>query len=308
MDYRDLLIHAPIALRDQLQTDYDHEEHGSIADLLAENRAETSTPTLQLVRACAIFSDAFEIMIDQIIPASREALQLIDQAERQGLSKSVASPYRREIEAVLEEEIQRENEEIADAMAALESGSATADQLASLAYKASDRDQHKLAAEYFLKAAELETEAASHRNPLAKPDSTMNHLVRAGTHFAEAGEFSRAYPFLRQAIEFDWKAGRLWGDRHVVEWAFVAILRQCATLQNWNDFRATWEEAVARSAQLEMSFPSIYPFQEELLTVCIDNRILDLLPNVINAIERRDSRINRDLNSKLELARTLIGR
>ncbi|MEM7349536.1 MAG: hypothetical protein AAF657_01935 [Acidobacteriota bacterium] len=259
-----------------------------------------------LIHACAMFSDAFEIMVDRVIPSSRAALELIDRANRRGLSEGISSPYRCEIAAVLAEELEREDAEITAAISAMNQGKAKAAQAATLAHKASSAEKARLAAEYFLVAAQLETRESASRGKWARPDNSMNYVARAGIHLAQAGEFERAEPYLQQAIEFDWKAGRLWGDRHMVEWAFVCLLRHHASREAWKAFLSTWGEACARARQLDMNFPSIHPFQDELLTICVGNRLLEPLQQIIEGIESRPGRIKSGLKLKVARAKDLL--
>jgi|GEM_PF-891595 len=304
MDYRSLYEGLEDDLRGSLDECYLRGDHDGLATLL-EERGDLS-PLLLLIRACAIYMDAMEIMVDQAVPASKQALELIGQAERAGLPADLTAPCRHEIEHVLEVTIAEEDEEITKAMRALQKRGATSEQAATVAHQAADRDKPHVAAALFLEAASLATKEAAGRNKWAAPDQTMNYVVRAGSNFAAAGDLSRATPLLRQAIDFDWKAGRLWGDRHTVQWAYMCFLRDHAQRKEWEAFLSCWREAGARCEELEMEFPFIHPFQEELLDLCLEEKLMEPLPALVRGINERTKRVPAALKAKVKIANDLL--
>ena len=92
---------------------------------------------------------------------------------------------------------------------------ASASTLVRKAHEAWDLLEHETAAKLFHEAAKVETEEAAGRSKYALADQTMAYEVRAGICYFKAGMRDHALPFLEKAISFDWKAARLWSDRHL---------------------------------------------------------------------------------------------
>src|SRR6478672_1882136 len=93
----------------------------------------------------------------------------------------------------------------------------------SQAHAAWDLFELERAAELFEAAADAEIVAASKRGPFALPDQSFLHRVRAAVCRWDLGDFARGRAVLLEALSFDWKAARLWGDRRDTEMAFTRL-------------------------------------------------------------------------------------
>jgi len=140
----------------------------------------------------------------------------------------------------------------------------------------------------------------------ARPDASMSQLVRAGRCVYLWGDFKRAVPLLEQAIAFDWRKGRLWSDRHTVEWSFMALLEERALAGDWPEFDAIWGRALERCQELGMSFPFMHPHQDRLLDLCMEAHQVQYLPTLVQRVEPRDSHLPEQTAVRLEKAKSLI--
>lgn len=305
IDYRAEVRRLPEPLRAELLALLDADDHRSVAQAVEED-LEAGAPRTQeklVVLACAIFLDAYEIFVDRIIAASRRALSLLREAESLGLDPARGRVLSSEIEAVLRETEARESAELALAERSQEAGELSAKTVAARAHRTWESGDAAGAASLFLEAARLEEQAAAARSRWAAPDQSMNYLVRAGRCFFESGDYASAIPLLERAIAFDWRAARLWADRHTTEWAFVCLLEDCARRADFSGFQALWERALQRGEELEFPFPTIHPLQERLLEICLVHRLLHYLPRIVAMIEARESRLPKALRSRIAAAR-----
>jgi hypothetical protein len=141
-------------------------------------------------------------------------------------------------------------------------------ELLSQAHAAWDLFELERAAELFETAAEAESVAAGNRSAFALPDQSFLYRVRAAICRWDAGEFERARGVLLEALSFDWKAARLWGDRRDTEWAFTRLLLERAATGDRDSFVALWKVATARGDELSVPFPTVIPHQKRLLRAC----------------------------------------
>jgi hypothetical protein len=121
------------------------------------------------------------------------------------------------------------------------------------------------AAELFGIAEEMERKAANARGPFAKPDQSFLHRVRVGICLWDAGRFDAARPILEDVTTFDFKAARLWSDRHDTEKAFARLLMELAANGDTSKFLTMWNRATNRGEQIDWPFPSIIPYQKQLI-------------------------------------------
>lgn len=308
IDYSPEVQNLPWLLRRKVVPYYKIEDHGSVAQLLADHfdAGKKRTVPALLVLACAEFMEAMEVMVDRVIPKSRFALSLLDEAEKVGGSSDRIDTLRSSIKPILADECARQAEEAEETEEAIESGDLTPERLSTAAHKCWDSGKQKEAAELFLQAARLEAEIAASRHKSAAPDRSINHIVRAGKCLFEAADFEAAMPLLEQAVVFDWRAGRLWGDRHTVQWAFGAMLEEKATAGDWISFDAVWKRAISRCNELEMEFPSIHPIQECLLETCLNEQKTEYLSTLVQRIEGRNSAIPSSIRDLVKQAKKAI--
>lgn len=113
-----------------------------------------------------------------------------------------------------------------------------------------------------LAAAVLFEAAAQRAHQAGDRTRWIECRVRAGTHYAEAGESARAMPILRECISAHLEHPHH-RDAHMVEWCFTCLLRDARDAET---FRALFAEAIRTcDAVGRVGFPKIHPHQEELL-------------------------------------------
>lgn len=144
------------------------------------------------------------------------------------------------------------------------------DDLATQAYAAWDLLEYERAAELFEAAAVAEADAASKRGPFASPDHSFVYRLRAAVCFWDLGRFEAARKTLLEALVFDWKTARLWGDRRDTEMAFVRLLMEKAANNDRSGFIALWKLATDKGEQSAVPFPFVILHQKQLLRACVN--------------------------------------
>jgi hypothetical protein len=160
----------------------------------------------------------------------------------------------------------------------------SADQLQALenrAYASWELGELLEAAELFFAAERLESELASTRGPFAKANRSILHKARGAYCLWDAGEFERARPILYEVALFDWKQGRLWGDRHDAEKAYSRLVLEAAASGNEDSFSALWVAASARGRELDYPFPTIVPVQKKLLAAALALKRKDVCRDIL---------------------------
>jgi hypothetical protein len=132
----------------------------------------------------------------------------------------------------------------------------SSDELASEAHIQWDLLEYAAAADLFLQAAEIESADAKRRSKWAAPDRWF--LLRMQAAFCQwsNGDFDVARPTLLEALDFDWRAARLWGDRHFGEKAFASLLLEIAATNDAARFTQLWDWATKRGEELQYPFPT----------------------------------------------------
>src|ERR1051326_1881565 len=86
--------------------------------------------------------------------------------------------------------------------------------VASQANAAWDLFEFVRATELFDLGASMESESAAKRPPFALPDQRFGYRLRAAFCRWDSGSFENARKTLLDALTFDWKQSRLWGEWH----------------------------------------------------------------------------------------------
>jgi hypothetical protein len=253
---------------------------------------QPADPRLLLILAHVRFRDAVEVMVDELLPASMEALALIDRAVAAGVDPATVQAFRTEVEQVLSEQTAAELRTFAAIPEDRNYAAMELETLVDAAYRNWDADPATAAAMF---------EAAAAKR--AGSPAAFNERLRAGLCRAAAGEAAKARPVLLEATTFDWKAAGLWMDRSMSEAAFVALLEQDASDEA--AFARRWDEAVARGAQLERPFPSIWPNQEKLLDLCLARGDGPRAKVLAGLVEGSREELSKALAAKIRAARAL---
>jgi tetratricopeptide (TPR) repeat protein len=294
----------PGELDDTLAEYLEAEDYGSAVTLLRDHvPGRASDPRLLLILAHCRFQDALEVMQDELLSASQEALKLIDTALEGGIPLTQVAPFREEVERVLAEQTTLELKVLA---AIPEDGDYRKLKPATLmdaAYLLWDREPAK-AARLFEAAAEKIRELKGGAPGTVGP--WFNEQLRAALCFFEAGEVERARPVLEAALDFDWKAAGIWQDRRMTETAFARVLELKAREHDLAGFAELWKRAKARSEALGFTFPSTHKDQERLLDICLQLGAGEHARELAAHIEGAREQVGRILRDKLRRARTLV--
>jgi len=148
------------------------------------------------------------------------------------------------------------------------------------------------AAELFEAAAVAEKSAAATRAPFALADQSFSYRLRAAVCRWDLGRFDEARQTLRESLTFDWKAARLWSDRHVGEMAFCRFLMEKAAAGDREGFIGLWRTATAKGEELSLPFPFAIPHQKQLIRACVMLGFKEGSQQVLNRIDPK--RLNSD--------------
>jgi len=169
------------------------------------------------------------------------------------------------------------------------------DDVASQAYTAWDLFEFERAAELFELAATLEKEAATERGPFAQPDQSFLFRLRGALCHWDSGSFERARKTLLDALVFDWKAARLWGDRRDTEKAFTRLLMERASASDHVGFVSLWQLATGRGEELNLPFPFVVPHQKQLLRACVSLGFHQGCRQIIERIDPKRLKVDHEL-------------
>ncbi|WP_187977936.1 hypothetical protein [Mycetocola sp. JXN-3] len=146
--------------------------------------------------------------------------------------------------------------------------------VAKKAHRRWDLGQCENAAVLFCVAAERAAESPE------DPNQYPNYAVRAGITLSLAGHPAAAERTLTEAAAFDWAGAGLEKDTNMIEWAYTRLLVAAAATHPAR-FGALFREAVARCAEVGISYPRIHPQQDELLPVAQQLGERDALERII---------------------------
>jgi tetratricopeptide (TPR) repeat protein len=214
---------------------------------------QTREPTWLLLLAYARFRDATEVMFDEQLPASQEALALIDRALALDAPLESVAPLKEAVERALDDASRAELALFARVGEAPGDDVPLADVIEAAFHHRAARPQ--LAASLFLLAA------------TRVPDAPGRLLMRTHAALAlrDAGRHQEARPLLAEALAADWSQPPFNEERALAESAATAALLDT----DGGAFHELWQLAQARGQQSKLPFPSVRPNQEALLTRCL---------------------------------------
>ena len=146
---------------------------------------------------------------------------------------------------------------------------ASADTIADEAYRAWELKEFAAAAELFLEASVVEHEEANRRSKWAAPDSSVLYRLRAGFCLFEDGEHDHALELVKEGLNFDWKAARLWGDRRDAEKCHICHILHFANIGDQAHYSYQVKLAVADGERLQTPFPWCLPVKKQALTAAM---------------------------------------
>lgn len=213
--------------------------------------AETTTWKWLVLLAYVRFRDASDVMPDELVDASREAVQLLQRAMEHGAPHDEVAPFLEAVERTLDQLSRGEEALLAKLGPGDDPKNLGDDELENVCFLL---DRHQPA-----RAAKLFAALAERNGPLVTA-----WKARAALALARAGQFEQARPALEAALAADWTKRPLSGERLALEAAEVTLLEHA----HGNEFVALWHLAEERGAALSFPFPSAWPHQERLFDRC----------------------------------------
>lgn len=224
----------PGALDSRLQGYLQDDDWASASTLLRDAVTPQPAPWKWLVLLAYVrFRDASDVLVDELVPAAREALVWLDRAMAHGAPLAEVAPLRDAVEAALDE-LTREEEALA-AQWARAPETLTVDELERLAFVLR-RDAPAKAAPVF--------DALFAVRP--SPGVKALALLSRGAGVTE----------LEPVLAEPWEKV----ERLVLEEVEVAILEQVTGAE----FEAHWQWATQKGEALDFPFPTAWPHQERL--------------------------------------------
>ena len=178
--------------------------------------------------------------------------------------------------------------------------------IADEAYRSWELQEFATAAELFLKASVEEREAARSRSKWAAPDSSLLYRLRAGLCLFEGREIERAFEILREGIDFDWKAARLWGDRRDAEKCHICYIVHHATSCDKSRYSLHVDLAIKDGERLSMPFPWSVPVKKKAITSALAMDDIDNLSRWVAEIDMKARRGDPELQLLCSLAEKAV--
>lgn len=231
--------------------------------------AETTNWRWLVLLAYVRFRDASDVMVDELTPAAREALALLERAMVNGAPLSEVAPFRDAVETALdhltrdEEALRAKWEAARDAL--------TLEELEQVAFLLK-RDAPAKAAEAF--------EALHARRP------------SPGTKALAALARGAARPALEALLTEPWTRD----ERLALEEVETTLLEQVTGAE----FVAHWQLAEAKGRELDFPFPTAWPHQERLFTRAWALGDFALARRLGARMKEERSELPKDLREKLE--------
>lgn len=198
------------------------------------------------------FRDAADVMPDELVDASREAVQLLHRALEQGAPHDDVAPFLEAVERTLDQLSRGEEALLAKLGPSDEAGALSDEELESVCFLI---DRHHPA-----RAAKLFSALAERQGPLATA-----FRARAALALARSGAFEAARPELEAVLTLDWSKRPLSEERLTLEAVETTLLEHATGAE----FIALWHLAEARGKALAFPFPSAWPHQERLFSKCV---------------------------------------
>ena len=258
--------------------------------LLRDHLPAEPAPRLLALLAFLRFQDALTVMQEELVPASQEALALLERAAEGGLSLEQVAPLREEVEHALAAETAAELR--AEALTPEAARTAPLEAVVDAAERLRNARPAQAAA-LFLVAAE--------RDPAHAP----LHRADAGVALHLAGERAQARALLEEALQADWRSAALRPARLRTDWAASLLLEDALASDDRERVARLWAEAQARGAQLGLPFPANWLNQERLLQRLLARGDGVRATQVAGRIEAAREYVPRALAEKLREARGL---
>ncbi len=213
---------------------------------------ETTSWKWLVLLAYVRFRDAADVLPDELVDASREAVQLLHRAMEHGAPHDDVAPFLEAVERTLDQLSRGEEALLAKLGPGDDPKALTDDELESICFLVERSDP--------VRAARLFRALAAREGPLA-----IASRARAALALARSGAFEAARPELEEVLTKDWSKRPLSDERLALEAAETTLLEQATGAE----FIALWHLAEARGKALAFPFPSAWPHQERLFAKCL---------------------------------------
>ena len=201
------------------------------------------------------FRDAADVMPDELVAASREAVLLLQRAMEHGAPHDDVAPFLEAVERTLDQ-LSRGEEALLSRLGPGDDPAALNEEELETVCFMVDRDNPA-------RAAKLFAALAARQGPLATAAR-----ARAALALARSGAFEAARPELEDVLTKDWSKRPLSDERLALEAAETLLLEHASGAE----FVALWHLAEARGQALAFPFPSAWPHQERLFSKCLSLR------------------------------------
>lgn len=231
------------------------DDWASATTLLRDVVTEQTTQWKWLVLLAYVrFRDASDVMPDELVDASREAMQLLNRAMEYGAPHGEIAPFLEAVEGTLDQLSRGEEALLAKLLPGDEPQALSDDELENVAFVL-ERSHPERAAKLFSALASRQGEA-----PVA-----LVSRARAALAGTRAGKFEALKPELDEVLSQDWSKPPLREERLTLEAVETTLLEHASG----PEFMALWHLAEARGQALAFPFPSAWPHQERLFARCI---------------------------------------
>ena len=198
------------------------------------------------------FRDAADILPDELVDASREAVLLLARALDHGAPHDDVAPFLEAVERTLDQ-LSRGEEALLAKLGPGDDPKALSDEeLESVAFLVERSNPRR--------ATKLFAGLADRQGPLA-----IAARARAALALARSGAFEAAKPELEAVLTKDWSKRPLSDERLALEATETTLLEHATGAE----FIALWHLAEARGTALAFPFPSAWAHQERLFSKCL---------------------------------------
>ena len=243
----------PSGRDDRLVRHLEDDDWASATTLLRDVVTPATTTWKWLVLLAYVrFRDAADVLPDELVDASREAVQLLHRAMEHGAPHDDVAPFLEAVERTLDQ-LSRGEEALLAKLAPGDDPRALSDEeLESICFLVERSNP--------VRAARLFAALAAREGPLATASR-----ARAALALARSGAFEAARPELEAVLTKDWSKRPLSDERLALEAAETTLLEHATGAE----FIALWHLAEARGKALAFPFPSAWPHQERLFSKCL---------------------------------------
>ena len=277
----------PAGRDDRLVKHLEDDDWASAITLLRDVvKPETNNWRWLVLLAYVRFRDAADVLPDELVDASREAVTLLHRAMEHGAPHDQVAPFLEAVERTLDQ-LSRGEEALLAKLGPGDDATALSDEeLESVCFLVERANP--------VRAAKLFSALAARQGPLATAARARGALA-----LARSGAFEAAKPELEAVLTQDWSKRPLSDERLALEAAETTLLEHASGAE----FVALWHLAEARGTALAFPFPSAWPHQERLFAKCLSLRDISRARALAQRMEDERTELPEALAQKLRAVR-----